>query len=60
MIAESERIQKANNVTDGFYHFDTPFTIQTQVDLLSQAGFKRVDIKKQWDKTTIFVCQKAT
>ncbi|HAA25765.1 MAG TPA: class I SAM-dependent methyltransferase [Ruminiclostridium sp.] len=57
-IVESERIRKAGGITDGLYHIDIPFTAETQMNLLRQAGFKRADIKKQWDKTTIFVCEK--
>jgi len=57
-IEESERLRKANKITDGIYHIDTPFAAETQINLLRQVGFKRVDIKKQWDKTTIFVCEK--
>lgn len=59
LIAENERIRKANGITDGFYHFDIPFTVQTQTDLLGKAGFGKVDIKKQWDNTTIFLCKKS-
>ena len=57
-IVESERIRKAGGITDGLYHIDIPFTAETQMNLLRQAGYKRVDIRKQWDKTTIFVCRK--
>jgi tRNA (cmo5U34)-methyltransferase len=57
-IEESEHMRKAGKITDGLYHIDIPFTTETQMNLLRQAGYKRVDIRKQWDKTTIFVCRK--
>jgi len=57
-IEESEHIRKAGGITAGIYHIDIPFAVETQVNLLRQAGFINVQIKKQWDKTTIFVCEK--
>lgn len=57
-IEESEHIRKANEIMDGIYHIDMPFAAETQIKLLRQAGFINVQIKKQWDKTTIFVCEK--
>jgi len=57
-IEENERIRKINEITNGVYHIDTPFAVGTQINLLSQAGFKRVNVNKQWNKTTIFLCEK--
>lgn len=57
-MAENERIREAQGIKSGFYHYDTPFTIETEIRLLDQAGFERVNIHKQWDNKTIFVCYK--
>jgi len=59
LIEENESIRRENGITDGFYHIDIPFSIQTQSDLLKEAGFSNVEIKKQWDNTTIFLCHKS-
>ncbi len=58
LIAEYEHIRNTNCIADGFYHFDIPFTAKTQTDLLGKAGFGEVDIVKQWDNATVFLCQK--
>ncbi|MGE5473885.1 MAG: class I SAM-dependent methyltransferase [Ignavibacteriales bacterium] len=58
LIEENEKIRKENRIEDGFYHYDTPFAIDTQIDLYKKSGFKNIEVKKQWDNTSIFVCTK--
>jgi tRNA (cmo5U34)-methyltransferase len=42
--AEWQRLRREQNIPDGeFYHFDIPFTVENQIDLLKQAGFNRVE-----------------
>lgn len=53
--SENERIRKENEINEGFYHYDTPFAIQTQIELLRRAGFRKVVTHKEWDNTSIFV-----
>ncbi len=57
-INESERIRKENTTTAGFYHYDIPFAVQTQIDLLRSAGFDKVKTYQEWDNTSIFLCNK--
>lgn len=57
-IAEKDRIRKENGYSEGFYHYDTPFSIQTQMDLLSEAGFSKVTLYKEWENTSIIICSK--
>lgn len=57
-IEENERVRKDNEIMDGVHHIDIPFAVETQINLLRQAGFKWVNVKKQWEKTTIFICEK--
>ncbi len=57
-IAENERVKKEHGYKEGFYHYDTPFSIQTQMDLLSEAGFNKVTLHKEWENTSIFICSK--
>ncbi len=55
---ESERIRKANNISTGLYHYDTPLSNDTQIRLFLEAGFKIAEIRKQWDNTAVFTCVK--
>ena len=57
-IEENKRIRQEQGIRDGFYHYDTPLAIETEMRLLKQAGFEKINIHKQWDNTTIFVCYK--
>lgn len=36
---------------DEFYHFDTPMTVQHEMDILTKAGFSEIKIKKSWSVT---------
>lgn len=57
-LAENERLRKENGITDGFYHYDTPFTAECQIKLLKAAGFCEVTLMKDWDNTSIIVARK--
>lgn len=57
-MEENKRIRMEQGIESGYYHYDTPFAIETEVQLLTQAGFERIDIHKQWENTTLFVCYK--
>lgn len=57
-LAENERLRKENNITEGFYHYDTPLTVETQVKLLKNAGFIDVQLGREWEKTSIIVARK--
>lgn len=40
---------------DGFYHYDTPLTVQHEINILQQAGFSEVRSLKNWGATyTLF------
>lgn len=57
-IAENERLRNENGISEGFYHYDTPFTIETQIKLLKTAGFGEIKVINEWDNTTIFSAKK--
>ena len=40
---------------DVFYHYDTPLTVEHEMDVLRQAGFRDVRIMKQWGESTYTV-----
>jgi tRNA (cmo5U34)-methyltransferase len=57
-IEENKRIREELGIDHRLYHIDIPLSIETEINLLEQAGFKNVYIHKQWDNTSIFVCHK--
>ena len=40
---------------DSFYHYDTPLTVEHEMDVLRHAGFRDVRIVKQWGESTYTV-----
>ena len=40
---------------DVFYHYDTPLTVEHEMDILRQAGFRDVRIMNQWGESTYTV-----
>jgi tRNA (cmo5U34)-methyltransferase len=57
--SENRRIRLEQGIPEGeFYHYDTPCTINNQIELLSKAGFSTVNMKWRQEGTTIIVAQK--
>ncbi len=56
-LSESLRLS-GESLPGGSYHFDTPFTKETETGLLKGAGFTDIRITRQWESTTIFVAVK--
>ena len=40
---------------ESFYHFDTPLTVEHEMDVLRRAGFRDVRIDKRWSEKTCTV-----
>ena len=40
---------------DVFYHYDTPLTVEHEMDVLRRAGFRDIRIMKQWGESTYTV-----
>lgn len=58
-FAEYERLRRELNLPDnGFYHYDTPCTIENQIKLLKKAGFSGVEKVYRVGNTTILVAHK--
>lgn len=55
---KNERLRNEDRITAGLFHYDTPLAVDTQMGLFRQAGFQFVDVKKQWAKTSLFICRK--
>jgi len=57
--SENKRIREEQGIQEGeFYHYDTPCTIDNQIKMLSEVGFKTVRISWRVKNTTIIVAQK--
>lgn len=55
-FAENMRIRKELGIKETeFYHYDTPCTITNQIELLNNAGFKKVEKVFRIECTTIVV-----
>lgn len=47
-----QKLKQEQNITDdAFYHYDTPLTVEHEIQLLRKAGFSDVRILKSWDAT---------
>lgn len=45
LFAECERRRKRDNISDDvFVHFDTPLTLEHEINLMKQAGFEKVEL----------------
>lgn len=50
--AELLRLKAQQGITDtGFYHYDTPLTVQHETDALLAAGFSTVEVLRNWGQT---------
>ena len=47
-----EELKREQGLNEGaFYHYDTPLTVQHEMEILREAGFKDVRILRQWGST---------
>ena len=54
-----ERLKREQGITDeGFYHYDTPLTVEHEMTVLRQAGFAGVRILKNWGATYTILGEK--
>lgn len=50
------RLKKEQGLSENeFYHFDTPLTVEHEMDVLRRAGFRDVRIDKRWSEKTCTV-----
>ncbi|HIV87226.1 MAG TPA: class I SAM-dependent methyltransferase [Candidatus Pygmaiobacter gallistercoris] len=49
LFCELARLKKEQGITDGgFYHFDTPLTVEHEIGALRAAGFSSVRLLRRW------------
>ena len=59
LFAVNERKRCEQGIADDeSYHFDTPFTPETEMRLMKAAGFASTEIVRQWQNTTIIIARK--
>lgn len=56
-FAELERLKREQGLGSGYYHYDTPLTIEKQKRLLLEAGFKSVEQVFREDNTVMLLCR---
>ncbi len=57
-IAENKKLRAEQGITKGYYHYDIPYTVERQIDMLKKAGFGAVKIVSQAEKGAILVATK--
>jgi len=58
-LAENQSLRQAKGLpASDFYHFDTPFTRDSEIHLMRQAGFTDIELIAEWDNTVIIVARK--
>ena len=57
-FSENKRIRSELGITDGFYHYDTPCTVENQTQMIYKAGFKTVEKIWQHENTVILLAKK--
>ena len=54
-----EKLRKEQGVDDnGFFHYDTPLTVEHEIEILKTAGFSSVEILKNWEATYTLVAKR--
>lgn len=54
-----ESLKKEQGISDnGFYHYDTPLTVDHEREALSEAGFSRIEILGNWGNTYTLKAEK--
>jgi ubiquinone/menaquinone biosynthesis C-methylase UbiE len=58
-FSENERIRREQNIPeDEFCHYDTPCTIDNQIEMFKKAGFTNVEMVWRMGNTTIIIGEK--
>lgn len=55
---ENKRIRSELGISEGFYHYDTPCTLENQIQMFLKAGFKSIEKIWQYENTIILLVEK--
>lgn len=53
LINKSEEFYKMKEIPFGSMHIDVPLSLDTELALLSDAGFNSISVEKRWNKTAL-------
>ncbi len=57
-FAENKRLRAEQGIQEGYYHYDTPCTVENQIGMLKKAGFKSVETHRRRVNGAILVAKK--
>lgn len=57
-MAERGKLLAQEGAPEGMYHYDTPFTVEAERELLREAGFSAVRMEAQWENTALLAAEK--
>ena len=58
-FANLENLKREQGITDdAFYHYDTPLTVEHEMEILTKAGFPQVEILKSWGSTHTVIAKR--
>lgn len=57
-LAEYDRLKRAQGLGEGYYHYDTPFTVEHEKALMLEAGFREVTLLFREENTTLLSARK--
>lgn len=57
-LLKAEIIYKENNLPFASLHIDVDFSFDHEQEILSDVGFSKIELIKEWTKSKIYVCKK--
>jgi len=57
-FAENQRLRGEQGITEGYYHYDIPYTVENQIEMLKKAGFSSVETIGRYGIDVILVARK--
>ncbi|MCI1946157.1 class I SAM-dependent methyltransferase [Clostridium luticellarii] len=57
-FAENKKIRSKLGITEGFYHYDTPCTVENEIKMLLKAGFESIKNIGKYGNTGILLAKK--
>ena len=57
-FSENKRLRAEQGVSEGYFHYDTPYTVENQTDMLKQSGFNSIENMGRYGIDVILVARK--